>query len=49
MYLLWFLICFLLFGPFVHICIAIGCMVVLCCFVRYLLIGVLVLYCSHKI
>jgi hypothetical protein len=29
MCLLWFLICFLLFGPFVRIRVAIGCMVVL--------------------
>jgi hypothetical protein len=33
--------CFLLFGPFVRIRVAIGCMEFLCCFVGYLLIGVL--------
>jgi hypothetical protein len=35
------LICLLLFGPFVHIHVAIDYMVILCCVVRYLLIGVL--------
>jgi hypothetical protein len=49
MCLLWFLKCFLLFGPFVRIHVAIDYMVILCCFVGYLLIDVLRLCCSQRI
>jgi hypothetical protein len=34
------LICFVPFGPFVHICVAIGDLVVLCCFLGLLLVDV---------
>jgi hypothetical protein len=39
-YLLLFFICYISFGPFYHIHVAIGCVLELCCFVIVLLVVV---------